>query len=189
MAAKKLPLAHPAALIATCFGLGRWRFLMPDVSGSLLAILTILIFFPTMDVHGLFACTLIIGAVGWAACGYYLHRSTRRDITEIAIDGFIGMLAAVLIFYMARDMIAAYPLNDNRLYSLFSKRPYFVLGALFLLFRFFHGWRIGLVRITSTGVRSATGIMIEALSAAMLAALVLHGCIMGSEYIRRPGVW
>lgn len=187
---KKLPLYHPAVLIATCFGLGRWRSVTPDVSGSLLAILVILFFYPNLKASGeLLTFSAGVLVVGWVACGFYFQRRKDKDISEIAIDGFIGMLASVVFFYFVHDYVSVYPLTGNRIYALFLGQPYFTLAALFLLFRFFHGWRIGFARITSTGIRSSTGIIMEALSAALMASLLLHGFIILSEYIQRPGVW
>lgn len=187
---KSLSPFHPVTLIVTCFGLGHWRFLTPDVSGSLLAMLIVVLAFPNPLVHdGLFLFSAVCLGVAWLACGFYFQHRKDKDMTDIAVDGFIGMLATIVFFYGIHDFITVYPLSNNRLYALFMGQPYFALCALFLLFRFFHGWRVGFARITSTGIRSATGVMIEALSGAVLAAGCMHGILILSEYVQRPGVW
>jgi phosphatidylglycerophosphatase A len=145
-----LPLSHPAALIATGFGLG----LLPAAPGTWASLATLpcgWLIAAWSGMAGLLAAAAIAFALGWWASARIGGTSGIDDPGFVVIDE----IAAQLL------VLAAAP-RDWRWYA-----------AAFVLFRLFDIWKPFPVSWCDRAVKGGLGIMLDDVAAALYALLLL----------------
>ena len=146
----RLPLRDPAALIATCFGVGlvRWA---PGTVASALALPLAWLLRSYIGALGLAIATLAVIAVGVWAAGRYERRTGERDSSAIVIDEVAGQWIAVLL---APPTIAAYAVG-------------------FVLFRLFDVVKPWPISLLDRRVKGGLGVMLDDVIAGIFAAILL----------------
>jgi phosphatidylglycerophosphatase A len=148
-----LPLSHPAALIATGFGIG----LIPLAPGTWASLAALLCGWPIrveFGINGLVVAAAVAFALGWWAAARVAGASGIFDPGFVVID---EIAAQWLI-------LAGAPL-DWRFYL-----------AAFLLFRLFDIWKPFPVNWLDRTIKGGLGIMLDDVAAALYAlALILIG--------------
>ena len=120
---RKLPLTHPAALIGTWFGAGRWP-VMPGTWGSLAALpfaWGIHFFWGTL---GLLTAAVVLFAAGLWASWVLARNLGKHDPGEIVVDEVVGMWITVafvppdftlyaigLVLFRVFDIAKPWPVN------------------------------------------------------------------------------
>lgn len=153
-AAARLPWFHPGVLIATGFGLGYLKP-APGTWGSLLG-LPLLVGLTLLPGWAAVAVWLALLAIGWWACGCGMRHFAAHDPGGIVVDE-----------YLAVPLVAA-PLAVT--YGGLEVTP-LAAGVFFATFRLFDIWKPGPVRWCDR-LPGATGVMLDDLAAAVLAAIV-----------------
>lgn len=146
----RLPVWHPAVLVATGFGLG----LIPVAPGSWASLAALLLGWAIGTFGGspgLALVAALVFAAGWWAAGAVVKASGARDPPAIVVDEIAGQLMVLL----------AAPAN--------------LAGCTlaFLLFRLFDVWKPWPVRWADRQVKGGLGIMLDDLLAAGYAVLFL----------------
>jgi phosphatidylglycerophosphatase A len=145
-----LPLSHPAALIASGFGLG----LLPSMPGtwaSLAALPCGWLLRAEWGIAGVLVVAVIIFVVGWWAAARVSHASGIGDPSSVVIDE----IAAQLL------VLAATPL-DWRFYL-----------VAFLLFRLFDIWKPFPISWLDRRIIGGFGIMLDDVAAAFYALILI----------------
>ena len=149
-----LPLWHPAALLATWFGVG----LLPISPGSWASLLALPIAWTIVWLLGDAGLGVAAGlafAVGWWAAATVARASGTNDPAAIVIDEVAGQW---LVLVRA-------PLDP------------LAYAFAFLLFRIFDIWKPWLARWADREVKGGLGIMLDDLLAAIYAAVLLWGLL------------
>ena len=150
MTVSRLPAWHPADLIATWFGIGRFP-LAPGTCGSLI---TLPIGWYTASWLGpgwLFAAAVIIFTVGWWAADVYAHRNELEDPAEVVVDEVAGQL-----------VVLAFAPIDLAYYA-----------TAFVLFRITDIWKPWPVSFAEQRLSGGFGIMVDDILAGGYAAIAL----------------
>jgi phosphatidylglycerophosphatase A len=145
-----MPGWHPAALIATGFGIGRLPW-APGTWGSLAALPCAWIISEIGGIGALAAAATIVFALGWWAAAWVAETSGQHD------PGFIVI-----------DEVAAQWLT-----ALAVPRDWRWFAAAFLLFRIFDIFKPWPIRAIERRVAGGLGIMLDDVMAALYALLLL----------------
>ena len=146
----RLPLWHPAALLATWFGTGLLP-ISPGTWGSLVALPCAWAIRAQWGVTGLTAAIAITFVAGWWAAARVAKASPIEDPSMVVVDEVAGQWLTLL------------PAPFNPL----------CWALAFLLFRVFDIWKPWPVRWADRHVHGGLGIMLDDLLAAVYAALAL----------------
>jgi phosphatidylglycerophosphatase A len=138
-----LPKAHPAALIATAFGIGLLP-IAPGTWGSLAALPFTWAIRSLSGIPGLALAVLVVFGAGWWAAGAVAKASGVRDPAAVVVDEIAGQ--SLVLLAAPRDVAA------------------WVLA--FLLFRLFDIWKPWPVRWADRHLAGGFGIMLDDLLAA-----------------------
>lgn len=176
---KKISFFHPAFLISTCFGLGKFPIL-PGTLGSAFAcvLLAVLAFFPRF---GLFSedflvpvlgfATIVFYMVGVRASDIYMQKTGTKDPREIIIDEVSGM------FFSAFICVAIYSLllfwDYKTFYPLLVLSPQYLI-VLFFLFRFFDIVKPGIIGKIDREIKGGKGVMLDDIVAGAFAAIAFY---------------
>jgi phosphatidylglycerophosphatase A len=159
-----LRLRHPAALLATWFGVGLIP-IAPGTWGSLAALPFAWAIRSLWGATGFAIAIAIVFFVGWWAAATVSKASVVRDPGFVVIDEVAGQWLVLLA--VPRDPLA------------------WVLA--FLLFRIFDIWKPWPVRWADREITGGLGVMLDDLLAAVYAALVLSVLLMiGGAFGVRP---
>ena len=145
-----MPLAHPAALIATGFGLG----LLPVAPGSWASLAALPVGWlirAEFGIGGLFVAAALAFIVGWWASARVAKASGIGDPGAVVIDEVTAQLL----------VLAATPL-DWRFYA-----------AAFALFRLFDIWKPFPINWLDRTVKGGLGIMLDDIMAAIYALILI----------------
>lgn len=145
-----LPFRHPAALVASGFGLG----LLPAAPGSwasLAALPIAWILRSALGLGGLAAAAALACAIGWWAAAKLVRAGAGKDPGAIVIDEIAGQWLTLLAASLAL--------------------PAYALG--FVLFRLFDVWKPWPVRWADRRVGGGLGVMLDDVLAAGYAVLIL----------------
>jgi phosphatidylglycerophosphatase A len=145
-----LPLRHPAALLATWFGVGLIP-IAPGTWGSLAALPFAWAIRSLWGATGLAIAIVIVFFAGWWAVAIVAKTSSVKDPGAVVIDEVAGQWLVLLT--APSDPLA------------------WVLA--FLLFRIFDIWKPWPVRWADRDITGGHGVMLDDLLAAVYAALVL----------------
>jgi phosphatidylglycerophosphatase A len=145
-----LPVRHPAALLATWFGVGLIP-IAPGTWGSLAALPFAWAISSLWGATGLAIAIAVVFFAGWWAAAVVAKTSSVKDPGAIVIDEVAGQWLVLLA--APRDPLA------------------WVLA--FLLFRIFDIWKPWPVRWADRDITGGLGVMLDDLLAAVYAALVL----------------
>jgi phosphatidylglycerophosphatase A len=145
-----LPVRHPAALLATWFGVGLIP-IAPGTWGSLAALPVAWAIHSLWGATGLVIAIAIVFFVGWWAAATVSKAGAIKDPGAVVIDEVAGQWLVLLA--APRDPLA------------------WVLA--FLLFRIFDIWKPWPVRWADRDITGGLGVMLDDLLAAVYAALAL----------------
>ena len=148
-----LPWWHPAALIATGFGLG-FLPIGPGSWGSLAALIAGWFIVGYAGLAVLTAAALIVFAVGWWASAQVVIASGAEDPRFVVIDEIAAQWLVLL----------AAPRNG------------FWYGLAFLLFRLFDITKPWPIRAVERRVAGGLGVMLDDVAAALYAVVILLVC-------------
>jgi len=180
---KHISFFHPAALISTCFGIGKSP-VAPGTMGSIFAVILVVIiaFLPRLGVFDknlllpFFAVVTIVTIIkGFWACGVYEKRSGKKDPSEIVIDEVAGIFVAVLFAALIYAFLLWF---DEMKFSRLLALSHYYLLTLFLLFRLFDIWKPWIIGRIQNEMKGAAGVMMDDIVAGVFAALVFHAMFL-----------
>ncbi len=142
-----------AALLATWFGIGRFRP-APGTWGSLAAVPLGWLIIRHTGVVGLLVSILAVFVVGVWAAGAYETTKGEHDSPEVVIDEVVGQWIAFIPLTVFSSTILAY-------------------GIGFMLFRVFDIWKPWPISWLDTHVSGGLGAMVDDVAAGIVAAVGL----------------
>jgi phosphatidylglycerophosphatase A len=155
-----LPLRHPAALLATWFGVGLIP-IAPGTWGSLAALPFAWAISRVWGATGLAIAVAIVFFIGWWAAATVTKASGIKDPGSVVIDEVAGQWLVLLA----------------------APRDPLTWLVAFLLFRIFDIWKPWPVRWADRDITGGLGVMLDDLLAAVYAALVLSVLLaIGGEF-------
>ncbi len=177
-AGKPLEWNDPANLLATWFGLGRFRF-APGTWGSLGAFPLVAFIFAMVPsshiVIGILACAVMVFFAGLWACDVYIAASKKNDPKEIVIDEVAGqLLALAFITFDAGAGITAPQIIV----------PYCVM---FFLFRYFDIWKPWPCKAVEK-LPGGWGVMLDDIVAAIYAIIMFYALAVVMALILAPAI-
>ena len=146
-----LRLRHPAALIATCGGIGLLPW-APGTWGSLAALPVAWLIHQSFGAAALLAATLIAFLAGWWAAGVYITAADDKDPSAVVVDEVAG--SWLVLATVPREALA--------------------YAAAFALFRLFDITKPWPVRWADRELSSGLGVMLDDVLAAVYAAFALY---------------
>lgn len=177
-----LPWWNPIGLVATCFGIGRIRYLSTSLA-SLLAYVIVVALSVRPDFYTATAgVTCVLFFVGWFAANFYIRETGIEHPHDVVIDELVGQLVGILVFYYSCTILISFKPSYRDSY--FLQNYYIPSIALFLLFRFYDVAKPHWLRWVDANVKGGFGIMIDDVVAGIYAAMTLHSFIF-SELIFR----
>lgn len=150
----RLPIWHPADIIATWFGVGRLP-LAPGTWGSLVTLPIGWLAASWLGPKWLFAAMVIIFVVGWWAADVFAHRNDREDPPEVVVDEVAGQL-----------VVLAFAPIDLAYYA-----------AAFVLFRIADIWKPWPIYLVERRLGGGFGIMVDDILAGCYASITLLAVI------------
>jgi len=141
----------PSAMIATWFGSG----LIIPASGTwgTLAAMPVVSYLAPLGVSNLCLWAILFTVIGTWAAHKYEKISQEHDSSHIVIDEVAGVLFAAIPY-------AIYPSWEMAV-------------AVFVLFRLFDAWKIGIVGWIDRHISGAVGVMLDDLAAGFMTAIIL----------------
>lgn len=152
-----LALTHPAALLATWFGVGLLPW-APGTWGSLAALPLVWLAHVYLGIWGVAGGALVLFVIGWWAAAVYVGRSSNPDPGPVVIDEVAGQFLALTPVALAEPDIGLY-----------------ILG--FLLFRAADIGKPWPASWADQRVKGGFGVMLDDGFAALYVALLLYGLI------------
>jgi phosphatidylglycerophosphatase A len=150
MTDSQLPTWHPAALVATWFGVGRLP-VAPGTWGSAVTLPLAWFLALWLGPIWLLAVAAVVFAAGWWAADVYARRNEADDPGEVVVDEVAGQLVALAVVPV--DLI--------------------YYAAAFVLFRIADIWKPFPVSLAERRLGGGLGIMADDIVAGGYAAIVL----------------
>ncbi len=150
MTDSQLPTWHPAALVATWFGVGRLP-VAPGTWGSAVTLPIAWFLALWLGPIWLLAVAAVVFAAGWWAADVYARRNEADDPGEVVVDEVAGQLVALAVVPV--DLI--------------------YYAAAFVLFRIADIWKPFPVSLAERRLGGGLGIMADDIVAGGYAAIVL----------------
>ena len=150
MTDSQLPTWHPAALVATWFGVGRLP-VAPGTWGSAVTLPISWFLALWLGPIWLLAVAAVVFAAGWWAADVYARRNEADDPGEVVVDEVAGQLVALAVVPV--DLI--------------------YYAAAFVLFRIADIWKPFPVSLAERRLGGGLGIMADDIVAGGYAAIVL----------------
>ncbi len=150
MTDSQLPTWHPAALVATWFGVGRLP-VAPGTWGSAVTLPIAGFLALWLGPIWLLAVAAVVFAAGWWAADVYARRNEADDPGEVVVDEVAGQLVALAVVPV--DLI--------------------YYAAAFVLFRIADIWKPFPVSLAERRLGGGLGIMADDIVAGGYAAIVL----------------
>jgi phosphatidylglycerophosphatase A len=150
MTGAPLPTWHPAALVATWFGVGRLP-VAPGTWGSAVTLPIAWFLALWLGSTWLFAVAAVVFAAGWWAADVYARRHEADDPGEVVVDEVAGQLVALAVVPV--DLV--------------------YYAAAFVLFRIADIWKPFPVSLAERRLGGGLGIMADDIVAGGYAAIVL----------------
>lgn len=178
---------HPAAILATCFNIGR----LPKCAGTWGSLFTLyllvwLLFMPrwtTLNPNTmlgiLFGWTVFSCLGGIWACDLYGKRTGKHDPKEVVIDEMAGQLVAISL--AALGFIALYHIDRMTYRPLLFLMPLYLV-VLFLLFRLFDIWKPWIIGKADRNLHGGLGVMVDDILAGIASFIVFYLWFFAMHY-------